>query len=101
VFGGASLLVTWTGGADMYLQYYLFRNASTDPPSFYTQMYTQRSPSYPSAVARDNSTIAFIDTTVLPGVNYTYFWSVKAVNYGPTYTFSSSYNSIFAQVLKR
>jgi hypothetical protein len=103
VFGGASLLCTWTGGLPMKFVYRLYRRASTDAPGFYTQMYVQRSPEYPSATARDNSSIAYYDTSISSGVTYTYFWSVVAEPFGSgkTYTFSSDYNSIFAQALKR
>jgi hypothetical protein len=103
VFGGASLLCTWTGGLAMKFAYTLFRNASTSAPSLYTPLYTQRSPEYPSATARDNSSIAYYDTDIVSGVTYKYFWSVKAepAGSGRTYTFSSDYNSIFAQALKR
>jgi hypothetical protein len=103
VFGGSSLLCTWTGGLPMKFAYTLFRNASTSIPSLYSPLYTQRSPEYPPAIARDNSSIAYYDTDILPGVTYKYFWSVKAepAGTGRTYTFSSDYNSIFAQALKR
>jgi hypothetical protein len=102
VFGGASLLATWTfGNPSQYFRYRLLRRNNSN--MLWDTVYDQRSATFTPAIAWDNSSVAYIDSGLAVG-SYTYIWTVYAVSTGSTTrttTLSSDYNTLFAQELKR
>jgi hypothetical protein len=106
VSGAASVYATWTiGNPTQSFQYTLFRNGPGDPPGAYSTVYTYLSPAYAPAIAQDFSTISYVDSNVVAGNSYTYFWSVHMVvvsgSSTRTTTISTAYNNLIGQVLKR